>query len=324
MNTGYTIHSIRPRSERVSGMRITEIDVRDKYHAPRYRVGRWLVHAYTGTLQRYLAGRPTMEFEHRRNVARQLSYIPGGMKAWAGYMPGGFATYYVHEPDHRRMVNGKKLDFITRNFFRHSYDSIGVRARLYILSWLVAEWVDEFSGDISWVSIGCGSGQPVYDVVRSLPSFVRAKATMLLVDQDEIVIEFAKKLYDHQRKELPDVTFMTGNIVEPDFMQRVIAGKVSIVDMMGLFEYLKDDDCATVLSYIYSHLEIGGLIIFTNMSDERPHLDVHTRAIGWPGVIMRSVESVAAIIDAANIPAEALSAYTSRDRVYNVYRIMKL
>lgn len=325
MSVPYSIKSITTtHDDDDANISITVLDIHDRYHGSRHKIGRWLVKAYTDSLQRYLARKPNMDFAHKTNIARLLSYIPGGMRAWAGYMPGGFATYYVHEPDHKRMENGKKLDTITRSFFRHSYDSIGLRARSYILSWLVMGWADNYKENINWVSMGCGSGQPVYDVVRSFNDQTRERTSLLLVDNDAVVMEFARKLYDHQKTILPQVRFSVGDITNEAFLSETINKQINLVDMMGLFEYLSDNDSTRLLTRVYKNITPGGLIVFTNMRNTRPHLDVHKRAVGWPGVVVRSISDIHSIIKNANIPLEAVRVYTSKDGVYNVYRIEKV
>ncbi len=310
-------------SRHYGGMEVISVDVRDKYHARKYSVERGMVRAFTGALQRFLKANPELAFESRRNVARILTYLPSGMKAWRAYVPGGFATYYVHKPDQKHMAGGGTLDVITRRFFRHAYDSVGLRARAYILSWLVHEKLKSTKGKLTWISIAAGSGQPVYDLLQTTTPAERSRLSVVLTDINQDMLAFAQQLYHQQGAEFANIAFHTLDVTNHTQLKNELSKQPSIVDAMGLFEYLNAAESSALIRTVYEALPKGGVFIFTNMATSHPHLHVHQRALGWPGVIQRSVKDVCAIIEKAGVPEGAYKAYRATDKVYYVYRVEK-
>lgn len=265
-----------------------------------------------------------MPFESRANLARYLAYIPSGMRAWRAYMPGGFATYHVHNPQRTRMQNGKKLDPITQAFFRHTYDAVNVRSRAYIMDWLVRKPLFAAQGSRHWVSLAGGSGQPVFDVFNDASPKVRDSSSLAIVDSNAAMLQFAKQVYEVHNKRIAAVDYIQLDVMESEKLSQLLAEhRPHIIDAMGLFEYLGDTDCVRLLRTVYQALPRGGVFIYTNMWSKRPHLDVHQRALGWPGVRQRSIHEVLALMKKAGIPLEAQAVYHDDDHVYCVYEVVK-
>ncbi len=300
------------------------IRFQDRYDRWHHKGSRLLARSYTAALNRYLAARPHIDYHHKNNWARKISYIPYGFRAWAEYMPGGFATYYVYEPHHRRMANGKRLDMITKRLFRHGIEGVGMRTRAYMLSWLVNDWAAGRNEPLRWASIGCGTGQPLYDVARHLPASIKMGSELLLVDQDSIVLNFAQTLYDQQRNELPPALFVCGDIFDVALFENLTqSGPLNVVDMLGIFEYLDHEQSVTLLRRCYNALANGGILIFSNMDTHRPDYDINQRVIGWPELKLRSPqESLRAIVD-AEIPIDNVTLVRAPDAINNVFRIEK-
>ncbi len=310
------------RTLHVAGIPLSRVQVSDDYAHRRFRVERRLVRAFTGFMEDYLRRRPEMEFEHRLNITRVLTYLPPAMKVWRNYMPGGIATYHVHSPHKRRMPSGHKLDLITRGFFRHSVDAVGLRSRAKILEMLAREYITTSKDAVRWLSIAGGSGQPVYDACLNLSQEDQKRVHLTLVDIDQSMVLFAKKIYKDEEMALGFTDFQRVDILnKTDRSDLLKRAKPQIVDCMGIFEYLSDEKAIELLGALYKGLPSKGRIIFTNMSPAHPHLNVHQRALGWPGVIQRTIHEVVGFLDKANIPLSAASVYRAEDNVYNVYMI---
>jgi hypothetical protein len=308
------------RTLHVADIPLFRVQVSDQYAHRRFRTERRLVRAFTGFMEDYLRRHPEMEFEHRLNITRILTYLPSAMKAWRNYVPGGIATYHVHSPHKRLMPNGQKLDLITRGFFRHSVDAVGVRSRAKILEFLASDYILGNKGDIAWLSIAGGSGQPVYDTCLNLSKEDRQRIRLTLVDIDQTIVLFAKKIYDDERVGLESAEFKRVDILNKTSRNQLLKdSKPQIIDCMGIFEYLTNQKAVELLKDLYATLPANGRIIFTNMSPAHPHLNVHQRALGWPGVIQRTIHEVAELLDAAKIPRSNASTYRAEDNVYNVY-----
>jgi len=305
-------------------VRTLYIRFKDRYDRFNHKGSRWLARAYTASLRRYLSKRPHIDYKHKDNWARKLSYIPSGFRAWAEYMPGGFATYYVYEPYHKRMANGMRLDGITKRLFRHGIEGSGIRNRAYVLSYLVNQQMAH--GDVTrrWLSIGCGTGQPTFDAAKQLPAESKAESEVILVDKDEIVLDFAKSLYDHQAAELPRVKFRSEDILSPNAFDRITGQQqVDIVDIYGMFEYLDDRQSVQLLSEAYGALREGGMLIFSNMDVFRPDYDINQRVIGWPALILRSPKEMLQIITDAGIVRDEVRFIRTQDEINNIFEVVK-
>lgn len=300
------------------------VTVHDPYASPRHAVGRLSVRAYTGFLEWYLQNRPHIPFDHRKNLARKLSYIPKGMRAWAGYMPGGFATYYASEPYHKVMENGARLDIITRNFFKHTYDAVGLRSRSAVLAALVVEYTTTHENKpVRWLSIAGGAGQHILNTLRGLPEATRSAIDWTLIDNDLQICNFAHELYNTSGPHVGSAEFVYGDIFDSSVQKRVGQLKPNIVDIIGLFDYLDDARAAELMKIIYEQVAVGAIIVLSNMNDNRPHLHVHQRAVGWPGVIPRSAKQMTEILKKSGINPVNITTYCPQDRVYTVYRVEK-
>lgn len=310
-------------SSREAGYPVTAVEVADRYYHRPFKLERTLFLAFTNQLQKYLERRPHVTFEHKRNLARPLVYLPPGVKAWTAYMPGGLATQPVHNPETKRLANGKRIDLMTRRLFRHSIDAIGLRSRAYLMTWRIRELLADKTKPVTWLSLASGSGQPVYDAINTLgPEKFRS---VIITDGDSKTLAFA-----HQLAKQEGVVAQTNLYFEhldvfdeKAFDKLFETHKPTVVDAMGLFEYLEVDQAAQLLARVYAKLPRGGAFIYTNMSPEHPHLDLHKRGLGWPGVIPRTVEDMASIISKARLPKGVVEVFRANDKVYNVYQVTK-
>lgn len=308
---------------RESGYKVSVLDVTDRYHYRPYGIERALFLGFTNRLQNYLAKRPQVTFKSRRNIARPLVYLPPSVRDWSKYMPGGMATQPVHNPEVKTLPSGTNIDFMTRRLFRHSIDAIGLRSRAYIMTWRINTALETLDGPVSWLSLAAGSGQPAYDALDIVGA--HKFRSVVITDDDVETLSFACKLAKEQGMlAKTNLYFEQLDVFDEKAFQKLFkTHKPSVVDAMGLFEYLEPAQAATLLSRVYSELPQSGVFIFTNMSPNNPHLDLHKRGLGWPGVIPRSVKAMAAILAKSTIPKNAVEVYRASDNVYNVYQVTK-
>ncbi len=304
-----------------SGVRRLSVKAADRYSKRRYRIERQAVKIFANGLQRYLVKRPHKDSKSKRNVARSLTYMAPAMRAWAQYMPGGFATYHVHNPERMQIKNGKKLDYITKMLFRHSYDGQGLRSRSYAMAWWLQQHLSEKTNGIRWASIACGTGQPTFDA----SAIFKHPTHYLMIDTDEEAIAFAKKLADSYEIDKSRLTFRQLDVIKhkQELEDELQLFSPDCIDAMGLLEYLTDDDAVSLLGHLYQQLPKGGLLVFTNMLHSHPHLAVHKRALCWPGVNVRSEAEVLKLTKKAGIPAVATTVLLPDDGVYGVYGAQK-
>ena len=310
----------------VDNVPLYRVEVSDRYHHPKYWIERKFIRSFTDFMEWYLRHHPEVDAHSPFNISQLLIYMQPGMRAWRQYMPGGFATYHAHDPSKRHMKNGKKTDLMTRALFRHSTDAEGLRSRAAIMAHIAQEVVTLHPTDtVEWMSLATGSGQPAFDACRRLSVADQERVILTLGDISPEMMAFEEQLYAKEDLHLGAVHHVLTDVVKPSDRRALLKGKNPlIIDIMGLFEYLTDEQCIDVLRALYAALARGGVIIFTNMSPGHPHLHVHQRGLGWPGVIQRTAREVIALAEQAGIPKQAQSVYRAEDKVYNVYRIEKL
>ena len=304
-----------------SGLRRVELHAKDRYSRKRYAIERQSVKIFANGLQRYLVKRPHKNNESERNLARSLTYLAPAMRAWAEYMPGGFATYYVHNPERLQIKNGKRIDYITKMLFRHSYDGQGLRSRSYAMAWWLHEYLSEKPNGIRWASIACGTGQPTFDA----SSIFEHPTHYLLLDTDDKALEFAQKLSESYDIKKDQLTTRNLDVIKQkdDLADALQLFAPDCIDAMGLLEYLTEKDAIELLKHLYKQLPKGGLLVFTNMLHSHPHLDVHKRALCWPGVNVRPEKDVLAMLKKAGVPAKSTTVLLPDDGVYGVYGVRK-
>jgi hypothetical protein len=306
---------VRGQSQQQGSTRI-ELEVIDKYHAPKYRVHNVLVNAFLHGLEKILTLFPRLHFTHRVNIVRWMVYAPPGIRAWSQYMPGAFATYPVHNTEVTHLKNGKKLDIITRNLFRHGDDAIGLRARAYAMAWYVNQ-VYGTAQNVRWLSLASGTGQQTYEGVAVL----RHQPTVWLTDIDDEALVVASELAEAYGLADNVSTKHLDATHTKDLSHALKEHQPHIIDMMGLMEYLDDEAAIKLIRCIERSAPKGARFIFTNMLPTHPGLQVHKRGLGWPGVIVRSIDQVASLVGRAGIRAENLEILTPTDRVYGVFCI---
>lgn len=303
-----------------AGSRIVEMAVQDRFSTSRYRAERAMVTLFSTGLNLYLRMCPAMPADSRLNLARYLLRLTPSLRMWTQLMPGGFATYYVHNPDRRRIDNGRPLDHMAQMLFRHSHDGRGIRSRSQAMAWFMGRHMGHLNS-IRWVSIASGTGQPTFDAGESLtPSTVH-----LLIDSDGHALDFAVDLACSYGKADGAVKIECRDVIaEADQTDVVIKDfDPQCIDAMGLVEYLREDEIIALVGRLYHLLRPGGVLVFTNMRPTHPDLDVHKRAVCWPGVRERSETTVERLMLASGISPEEITIMLPHDQVYAIYGVVK-
>lgn len=298
--------------------RLRSIHVRDRYTRLQHRVGRLVFGQGVRLLEWHYVRRPDIAADSPHNYVQKLIFFPTGIRAWRQHMPGGFATYAVHNPEHRRLSSGEKVDVITRRLFRHSADGIGLRSRAYAMSWWVYEHFATTNvrqnARIRWLSIASGTGQPTFDAGE----LYEQQPEYFLSDLSDTAMQFSRELAEARGLEMAHVHTIRSDITNRTSLESLLReAKPDVIDMMGLVEYLDDVTIVRVLRILKKHHR--GLVCFTNMRPEHPQLQTHQRGLGWPGITVRSVDTMLALISRAGISLDTVDVLLPDDKVYAVY-----
>lgn len=306
------------RRENAQSVEIVSLHITDRFHGWRHRPERLLFGSVTNMLEKYLARRPHLDFEHPKNHARRIVYLSSGARKWKKFMPGGFATYPVHNPDVRNLSDGHRVDYVTRNLFRHTPDAIGLRSRAYAMTWYIYARFGKRKDPVRWLSIAAGTGQPTFDATR----LFAIPPKLYLTDVNSEILTFARRL--SKKYGLTDDQLTTDTLDVSD--RKALKTKLKevnpdVVEMMGLMEYLDDQAAVTLMRALLPSLPKGAVFLFTNMRPEHPGLLTHKHAVGWPGVIQRSVNEVVTLIQRAGASQDVIEVLLPDDNVYAVYCI---
>lgn len=306
-------------TRRQRGAKLIGLEIRDQYAGARFRPERVVFQFFARRIERHLRRHPQIDFAHPLNIPRRIIYLPKAIRKWSTYMPGGFATYPVHNPAVKRLHSGETIDYITRNLFRHASDGVGLRSRAHAMSWYVATRVETARKKrLRWLSVAAGTGQPTFDAAENLTR----RPLLFLSDLSDEAMSFAERLGRRRGFETDLATVKCDVTNSRKFSSLLVRVKPDVIDMMGLVEYLDD---RVVVQLIRDFLRAKGdaTLIFTNMRPEHPQLATHQRAIGWPGVKVRTIDAVLDLLERAGVKLETVEVLLPDDHVYAIYCIKR-
>lgn len=305
------------RQETHDDVTMTHVRVRDRFTAKRHSVHRAAVRLFLHQLEMHLRARPHLKFDHPRNIVQRLVYLPPAVRSWAAYMPGAFATQPVHNPDTARLQDGTKLDYITKNLFRHSIDATGLRSRAYAMAWYVRHAAPATRA-LHWLSLASGTGRQTLDAA----SLLHKRPRLTLTDIDSEALAVAAKLAHEYKHSVQSVATLVLDATDKRAVGRAMAKATpDVIDAMGLFEYLSDTQAVELIRTVMTSAQPSARFVFSNMRPTHPELQLHKRGVGWPGVIVRETDQVIALLRQAGVAGKSIDIVLPDDNVYAVYCI---
>jgi hypothetical protein len=305
------------RRETHDDITMTHVKVRDRFTAKRHTIHRAAVRLFLHQLEMHLRARPQLGFDHPRNIVQRLVYLPPAVRSWAAYMPGAFATQPVHNPDTARLQDGTKLDYITKNLFRHSIDATGLRSRAYAMAWYVRRTAPATRA-LHWLSLASGTGRQTLDAA----SLLKKRPRLTLTDIDSEALAVAAKLAHEYKHSVQHVTTVLLDATDKQAVGNIMhTATPDVIDAMGLFEYLSDAQAVELIRSVTAAAQPNACFVFSNMRPTHPELQLHKRGVGWPGVIVRETHEVVALLRRAGVASKSIDIVLPDDNVYAVYCI---
>lgn len=268
-------------------------------------------------------GKKELVYDPDNEAAAFLYSGSQSMRDWAANLfPTAKALFPLQRLDMGGMVlPGGTIDRRAVYLFTNTLDGIGLRARARIMSQILSDRSAELEGDqLTCVSIGCGAAVPNIDATVKVADKQGKNIKWDLVDPDSEALEFA-----HQ---LADIAGLDPNSFTPH--KRHYARAMGIekeskdfVDVLGLWEYLDDNQCRSMLRGTYQLLKPGGSFIASNMISDRPQRDFNQRAVGWPHLTLRDNNDLVRIAASAGVDTNLMTITQSEDHVYAVMEIRK-
>jgi SAM-dependent methyltransferase len=308
------------------GVHIAKLAVSDGYHLSRYQLERLLFSLTAAAMERYLAGRPHITYDHKRNIPRRILHSFPSYLAWSELITetGSLAFRPLYDPEQKRLAGGKRLDPLTRRMFRHSRNGIGTRVRALTGGWLIHYYALAHSKQtVYWLCLA-GSDGAASMLMLEASGLDKRRLNYTNIDRNEQAIAMAAEVTAAVGLNPRHVQLVAGDIFDRELLANLVPENgVDIIDMFGVLEYLEAAKAAELLSKIYCILKPGGIILSCNMRAGHPEMHLHQRGVGWPGVIYRTTEEIIAICRKAGIARENLSIYQPQNGVYNIIQLKK-
>lgn len=260
---------------------------------------------------------------------------PTQVKEWASHFPTAIAL----EPLQRLKDGGKWLkagapDEKSLELFTNMVDAIGLRSRARIYENQITGYAERSGVDkLEIISLGSGAAVPNIQATEKLEEIGKA-AHWQFFDFNPNALMFAQQLvaekgfdfstFDYGPERINEVS---GNL-EPTgrFYQRAYETpdeSIDIVDALGLWEYLKPKEAEQFARKLFKKVKPGGSMIVSNMLPSRPQRELNQRAVGWPGLYLRSDIDLLDIVSAAGIDTKNVTMTHAEDGVYVVMEIKK-
>ena len=318
-----------------------DVEVGDEHDPFDYEI----LNGVGGVFEQYLRDNPHLqaptleELESEKGIKNEaadwLYPIGSAMRKWRKLFPRAKALYPLQKPkDGGRVIEGGDIDERTQYLFTNMVDGIGLRSRARIYAdRLVSIAHKSPQEELRIVSLGSGAGVPNLDATQRVESELQKSIQWELFDMDPEALAFANELaqeagplrstFDYgptKRDEKGDESY-TGRLYQRAF--QLENESVDVIDALGLWEYLDKDQSTAFLKRLYEKLKPGGTMIVSNMLPDRPQLEFNQRAVGWPGLYLRSDQDLIDIVEAAGIDTELVTITHSADGVYAVMEIKK-
>ncbi|MGV9001539.1 MAG: hypothetical protein ACOH18_01110 [Candidatus Saccharimonadaceae bacterium] len=257
------------------------------------------------------------------------------MIEWAGRFPTAIAL----EPLQRLDKGGEwladgELDERTLELFTNMVDGIGLRNRGRIYTKLLVEYAQKNKLDeLVIISLGSGAAVPNIQATLELEAH-NTTAHWKFFDFDSGALMFAQALVEGN--DFKHSTFDYGptwenpetGATEPKGQNYLRAfsvedESVDVVDALGLWEYLTAEQAARFAKKLFAKVKSGGSLIVSNMLPSRPQREFNQKAVGWPGLYLRSETDLLSIVTSAGIDTQYVTMTHSQDGVYVVMEIKK-
>jgi len=228
--------------------------------------------------------------------------------------PGGWrAMEIIYE-------NAEPVDFIDSITVRYNPFPMGLRNRKRYVTRKIASLIREFADDDPVVIVGLGSG-PGTNVREGilLSGVPKEKIVVYLIDIDDDAFEYGRKKAEEcgigecmhfikgdareVRNILPDVT-------------------PHIVKMIGIVEYLNDDELTEILKSVYEFMPPGSVLITHNLVDYHNSTPLLKRLVNW-SVYERTKDRLVEILEGCGFKREKMELFEEPMKIYTIVTARK-
>ena len=203
-------------------------------------------------------------------------------------------------------------------------DSLGIRSRKEEVRAEINRFIEnEDQAEFLLMSFGCGTGQPMLEVIQDLKQKGKV-AKLILLDQDPIALAATEQLAGQMGLEnsieihCQQLFVGKGAATRIMNIQDVLQGrKLDVGEDTGLREYFPDVLYKDLAAQTWNALRPGGLMTTGNMNKNRPQPEFLHGLMGWPiPVRMRHPKDLARLHQAAGIPRQATRFRVTQEALY--------
>jgi extracellular factor (EF) 3-hydroxypalmitic acid methyl ester biosynthesis protein len=170
------------------------------------------------------------------------------------------------------------------------------------------------------LNLGCGPAREVQDFLTNHELSEHAQFELLDFDDETIAhvrqtLEDIKNKY-HRRTPIKLVKKSVQQLIKQAGRPRAIGEEYDFIYCAGLFDYLNDKICKTVLGLFYDLLAPGGLMVATNVEGQNPIKNVMEYMFEWH-LIYRSGDQLRKVApDGVSPDATSVLAETSAGNIF--------
>ena len=261
---------------------------------------------------------------HQEFVRRQWQHLflgsPFGRRTF--YKPLGYAgDYEMMNMIHRHRPEGGTLYEKLIHFLLVSqWPAQSVRNRIaHLKNHLVQETarVARSGRRARVLNVGCGPAREVQEFVQETP--LANSVDFVLLDFNEETLNYAGSQISRAKNPLaPQTTVETRRVSVHQLLRQNARPEPSaagpgydLIYCSGLFDYLSDPTCRSLVNLFYDSLRPGGAIIAANMNDSKPFRNFIEFVLDWQLIYRDSAKMLALaperVREAARVIAEPTS-----------------
>ena len=183
-----------------------------------------------------------------------------------------------------------------------SIDGRALRQRALVAARAVLARRGRWSGAPRIAAVDAGTGESVAQIAASLPS-----CSLRLLGRDPLALAVAQVVLGER---VPGAQVRAAAIVARDAPAKLAATAgpgFDVIDLTGALDTLPGDAAADLLRSARRSLRPGGVILASAMLTRRPQQTFFEHVVRWPGVIQRSPEQLARLIEVAGFAREQVS-----------------
>ncbi|HEY8426979.1 MAG TPA: class I SAM-dependent methyltransferase [Sandaracinaceae bacterium] len=238
-------------------------------------------------------------FKQQTDTAFSKSRLMHRARTWPEGYPGDYLTL---EAVYNEAAEGSGAAYALDRYFLSRPLAVAVRARLRMLSRLLAERAVVETGGARWLNLAAGSCRELLD----LPAAAEPRK-ILCVDRDPNALAYARMLLENRSRDA--IRHENGDPLHfANAKQNVERyGRFTTIYSAGLFDYLRSERLVPLIAGLYESLARGGVLIAPFKDAARYEtFDCHW-LVNWDAFVQRHEHDIRQLFLAAGVPPNYLT-----------------